>query len=79
MAKHCPKPRPTLLRVGIVGSVVAALCCATPILVILFGAVGLRWLAGYLDYVLLPALVLFLGLTMYAMWRDGDTIGREGA
>jgi hypothetical protein len=79
MANQCPKPRPTLLRVGIVGSVVVALCCATPILVILFGAVGLGWLSGYLDYVLLPALVLFLGLTMNAIWRDGDTIGREGA
>lgn len=30
-----------LLSVGIIGTVIAALCCFTPILVILFGAIGL--------------------------------------
>jgi len=29
-----------LLRIGIGGSVIAALCCFTPILVVLLGAVG---------------------------------------
>ncbi len=41
----------------------------TPILVILLGTVGLAALTGYLDYVLLPALALFIGLTVYALWR----------
>jgi mercuric ion transport protein len=37
--------------------------------VLLLGALGLSaWLA-WLDYVLLPALVLFLGLTAYALVR----------
>ena len=58
-----------LSRVGIIGTVIAALCCFTPVLVILFGAVGLSWLVGYLDYVLLPALFFFIALTMYAVWR----------
>ena len=58
-----------LLRVGILGAVIAALCCFTPILVLLLGAVGLASLTGYLDYVLLPALVFFVGLTIYAMSR----------
>src|SRR3546814_7303546 len=52
-----------LLGIGIVGSVVAALCCFTPILVVLLGAVGLSAMLGWLDYVLLPSLVFFLGLT----------------
>jgi hypothetical protein len=26
-------------------------------------------LTGYLDYVLLPALAIFIGLTVYALWR----------
>jgi len=56
-----------LLKIGIVGSVVAALCCFTPILVILFGAVGLASIVGYLDYVLLPSLVIFIGITIYAL------------
>ena len=59
-----------LSRVGIIGTVIAALCCFTPVLVILFGAVGLSWLVGYLDYVLLPALFAFIVLTLYAVWRN---------
>lgn len=59
----------TLLGVGIVGAVVAALCCFTPILVILLGAVGLSAWLGWLDYVLLPALVMFLGLTAYGLYQ----------
>lgn len=58
-----------LLRIGVVGTVVAALCCFTPILVILLGTIGLASLVGYLDYVLFPALAFFLALTIYALWR----------
>ncbi len=59
----------TLLRAGVAGTVVAALCCATPVLVVLLGAVGLSAWVGGLDYVLIPALVAFLGLTIYALRR----------
>ncbi|CAN0602132.1 unnamed protein product [Ectocarpus sp. 12 AP-2014] len=58
-----------LLATGIVGTVLAALCCFTPVLVILFGAVGLSAVVGYLDFVLLPALAIFIGITIYAIWR----------
>jgi len=58
-----------LLKFGIVGTVVAAICCFTPILVILFGVVGLSAAVGYLDYVLFPALAIFAALTAYALWR----------
>ncbi len=58
-----------LLKVGIVGTITAALCCFTPVLVVLFGAVGLSALVGYLDYVLFPALGLFVLLSIYALWR----------
>lgn len=59
----------TLLRTGVAGTVVATLCCATPALVILLGAVGLSAWVGWLDYALIPALVVFLGLTIYALRR----------
>ena len=59
----------TLLRVSIIGTVLVALCCFTPVLVILLGVVGLSALTGYLDYVLLPALAIFIGLTIYAIQR----------
>jgi len=58
-----------LLTTGIVGTVIAALCCFTPVLVILLGAVGLSALLGWIDYVLLPALAFFIALTGYALWR----------
>jgi mercuric ion transport protein len=59
----------TLLKTGVAGTVVAALCCATPILVILFGVVGLSAWVGWLDYVLIPALVVFIAITIYALHR----------
>jgi mercuric ion transport protein len=59
-----------LLGTGIAGSAVAAVCCATPVLVIALGALGLTAL-GWLDFVLLPALAFFLGLTAYALIRRG--------
>ena len=58
-----------LLTTGIIGTVIAALCCFTPVLVVLFGFVGLSAVLGWLDYVLFPALACFIGLTIYAVWR----------
>lgn len=58
-----------LLRTGIAGTTIAAVCCFTPALVALLGLVGLAaWLA-WIDYVLWPALVLFAGITVYALVR----------
>lgn len=59
-----------LLWTGLIGSVIAAICCFTPILVGLLGVVGLGAIAGYLDYVLLPALAVFVGLTAYGVYRQ---------
>ncbi len=59
----------TLLRTGIAGSVIVALCCVTPILVVAVSALGLAAIVGWLDFVLFPALAFFLGLTAYALIR----------
>ena len=59
----------TLLKTGIVGTVIAAICCFTPVMVLLLGALGLSGLVGWLDIVLLPALAIFLAITGYALWR----------
>jgi mercuric ion transport protein len=59
----------TLLKTGIVGSVIVTLCCFTPILVVLLAAVGLSAWLGWLDYVLFPALAFFLAITAYALLR----------
>ncbi len=58
-----------ILTTGIIGVIIAALCCFTPILVVLLGVVGLSAIVGYLDYVLFPALAFFVLLTVYALWR----------
>ena len=68
-----------LLRVGIVGSIVTALCCFTPALVLLLGALGLSAAVGWLDYVLMPALVLFLSLTGYSLWRRQRSEGCDSS
>ena len=46
-----------------------AICCFTPVLVILLGAVGLSSWLGWLDYVLLPSLGIFIVLTVIAAMR----------
>lgn len=64
-----------LLATGLIGTVIAALCCFTPVLVVLLGAVGLSAVLGWIDYVLLPALAFFVGLTAYALWRRSRHTG----
>ncbi len=62
-----------LLQIGVIGTIVAAICCFTPVLIILLGAVGLSALVGYLDIVLLPSLAIFLVITGYALWKRSRT------
>ena len=57
-----------ILTTGIIGSIIAAICCFTPALVILLSAIGFAALIGYFDYVLLPAMAVFLGLIGYGWW-----------
>jgi len=61
-----------LLGVGIIGTLVAALCCFTPILAWTLSAIGLSGLIGYVyrDDVLLPLMAVFLAITGYALWRQ---------
>jgi mercuric ion transport protein len=58
-----------LFKIGAVGTIVAAICCFTKVLVILLAAVGLSSLLGVLDFVLLPALAFFIGLMFYAYFK----------
>ena len=59
----------TLVTAGAIGAALATICCMTPVLVIMFGAVGLTaWLAKA-DYVLIPALVLCLALVVLGLYR----------
>ncbi len=66
---NASKDPKNMLKKGAIGTLITALCCFTPILVVLTGAVGLSAIVGYLDYVLFPALGGFIALTLYALWR----------
>jgi mercuric ion transport protein len=58
-----------LITTRVAGGALAAICCATPLLAIAFGAVGLTaWLAKA-DYVLIPALIICLGLIGVGLFR----------
>ncbi len=52
-------------KAGLWGSIVVAICCFTPVLVVGFGLIGLATLTLYLDYVLFPLLGFFLILAFY--------------
>lgn len=67
------KPK-TALWASISGTALIAVCCATPVLAITLGALGLGALVGYLDYVLLPALVVMVvvSLISYQRYRRRD-------
>ena len=61
-----------LLALGVGGTILAILCCFTPLLPVVLTALGLTGLLGvvYSDAVLLPILAGFLILTGYAIWRQ---------
>ena len=55
------------------GTVVMAVCCFTPALVLLFAVLGISSLIGaWLNPILLPALTTFLYLTTYALMRRNE-------
>ncbi len=73
-----------LLCTGCTGTVIAAICCFTPFLVVVLAAVGLSAWLGWLDYVLFPALAFFILLTGYGFYRlkahpEENTLPKEEA
>jgi mercuric ion transport protein len=61
--------QPGLLATGIIGTIAAVLCCTTPVLVVLFSAIGLSALTGYIDYAVFAAVLIFIGIVIYALVR----------
>ena len=69
IANKSAQPGDKRLKAGLLGSVLTAICCFTPVLVIGLGFVGLAFLKPYLDYVLLPLSGVFLVLAFYGWSR----------
>ena len=64
-----------ILSVGVTGTIIAAICCFTPALVVLVGFAGLSAIVGWLDYGLFPILFASMGLVAYALYLRS---GRKG-
>lgn len=72
MAKTASQISKKSFFASLVGTILVAVCCFTPILVVLFSAVGFSAFTPYLDLVLLPAFVIMIVLTIlsYRRWRS---------
>ncbi|MFK5925018.1 MAG: mercury resistance system transport protein MerF [Desulfuromusa sp.] len=59
---------------ALAGTGAIALCCFTPILVLGVGLVGLSAITPYLDYVLFPALGIFIlvAARAYQKWQSSQ-------
>ena len=55
------------LVVGLTGTTVTALCCFTPLLSVVSAAIGVSILYSWLDYLLIPALLIFIMITVHAL------------
>jgi len=58
-----------LIATGAIGATLAALCCATPLLALVFGAIGFTGWVAKADYVVMPALLICLGLVAFGFYR----------
>jgi|SRR5215467_3097821 len=58
-----------LFGIGLVGTVVATVCCVTPMLAVVLGVLGLSAWLVWTDYVIVPALGVFLVLLIIAVSR----------
>jgi mercuric ion transport protein len=69
--KTTSQPSKRTFYAAVAGTVLVALCCFTPILVITLAAVGMSAFTPYLDYILLPALMMMIVLVFvsYGRWK----------
>lgn len=56
-----------MLRVGLIGTTVAAICCFTPLAVTAFSLLGLGAYVGWIDLIVIPVLVIFVLMVLLAV------------
>ena len=65
------------LSTGAIGAILAAICCATPLLAVVLGAAGLSvWLAGA-DYVVIAVLLASVALMGLGLCRRAAAASRH--
>lgn len=58
-----------MIAAGAVGAALAPICCATPLLAVLLGGLGLAAWIAKADYVVMPALLICLLLVGVGVYR----------
>jgi mercuric ion transport protein len=59
----------SLITTGAISAALAAICCATPLLAVVLGGIGLSaWLAKA-DYIVMPVLLLGVALVGLGLYR----------
>jgi len=59
----------SLIATGAIGAALAAVCCATPLLAVVLGGIGLSaWLANA-DYIVIAVLLLGIALVGLGLYR----------
>jgi mercuric ion transport protein len=59
----------SLIATGGIAAVLAAICCATPILAVLLGAIGLTAWIAKADYIVMAVLLLGIALVGLGLYR----------
>ena len=79
MKQLTTKPSKKGIYASVTGTILVAACCFTPVLVVVLGAIGLSTIIPYLDFVLLPALLVMIVLTVisYKRWKRARVIERK--
>ena len=62
-------PGSQIFRVGIIGTIVTAVCCFTPVLPFILGAIGISRFVSYFDMVLMPLLAIFAGIAIFGFLK----------
>lgn len=65
----------SLLRTGITGTALAAVCCFTPLLVVVFAFAGASAWLGWIDYALFPVMFASMGLIAQALYLRSSKVG----
>jgi mercuric ion transport protein len=68
-----------LIGTGAAGAVLSLLCCVTPVLAVLLGALGLTALVAKLDYLLIPVFVASIALVIFCARAPASELRREDA
>lgn len=58
-----------LFKTGVIGAIIAVICCLLPPLAVLVGFTGAAAIFGYLDFVLIPVVLIAVALIGYGLWK----------